>query len=170
MLNEKMAWREIYRVRTEVTFSTISPGKWFNMASEIGRLQKSRIGKLFTEAPQRKPVRDDMMQKILIIFSMMVMAGCSSTGVETVKEHGVVAINSYLYEVAATRANGAADLEDVRQQVYTAARAFCAKQARVVETDSLTRLQEDLGRPASATLRFRCVESDQPQPPQKPQS
>jgi hypothetical protein len=110
------------------------------------------------------------MKKILIIFSMTALAGCASTGVATVKEHGVVAINSYLYEVAATRMNGASDLEDVRQEVYTAANAFCAKQARVVETDSLTRLQEDLGRPASATLRFRCVESDQPQTPIKPQS
>jgi len=110
------------------------------------------------------------MQKILIIFSMMVLAGCSSTGGATVKEHGVVAINSYLYEVAATRSNGASDLEDVRQQVYTAAKAFCAKQARVVETDSLTRLQEDMGRPASATLHFRCVEPDQPLPPVQAQS
>jgi hypothetical protein len=110
------------------------------------------------------------MQKILITFSMMVLAGCSSTGGPTIKEHGVVAINSYLYEVAATRSNGASDLEDVRNEVYTAAKAFCAKQARVVETDSLTRLQEDLGRPASATLRFRCVESDQPLPPPQAQN
>lgn len=110
------------------------------------------------------------MQKIPIIFSMMVLAGCASTGAATVKEHGVVAVNSYLYEVAATRSNGASDLEDVRQEVYTAARAFCAKQARIVETDSLTRLQEDLGRPASATLRFRCIESDQPLPPLQAQS
>jgi hypothetical protein len=109
------------------------------------------------------------MQKSLIIFSMMVLAGCSSPGGEThggetVMEHGVVQVNSYIYKVSATRSNGAStDLEDARQQVYSEASAFCAKQDRVVETDSLARFEEDVTRPASATLRFRCVKPDTPE-------
>jgi hypothetical protein len=104
------------------------------------------------------------MQKTLIIFSMMALAGCSSTGTGTFMDHGVVKVNSYIYEVAATRSKGAStDLEDARQQVYSEANAFCAKQHQVVETDSLARFEEDIGRPASATLRFRCIKPDQPE-------
>jgi hypothetical protein len=103
------------------------------------------------------------MMKSLIIFSMMALAGCSNLGAGT-SSHGVVQLNSYLYEVAATRSNGSpTDLEDARQQVYSQAQAFCAKQGRVAETDSLARFEEDAGRPASATLRFRCVKGDKPE-------
>jgi len=108
------------------------------------------------------------MKKTLIIFPMMALAGCSSPGAGTVKERGVVQVNSYLYEVASTRSRDAStDLEDARQQVYSEANAFCAKQDRVAETDSLARFEEDAGRPASATLRFRCVKPAQPEPPHK---
>jgi hypothetical protein len=110
------------------------------------------------------------MQKLLIIFSMMALAGCSSTGVETVMEHGVVQVNSYIYKVSATRSKGAStDLEDATQQDYSEAKAFCAKQDRVVETDSLARFEEDIARPASATLRFRCVKPDQAESPHSAQ-
>ena len=86
-------------------------------------------------------------------------------------EHGVLQVNSYIFEVAATRSKGAStDLEDATQQDYSEAKAFCAKQDRVVETDSLARFEEDIGRPASATLRFRCVKPDQPEPPHNAQS
>jgi hypothetical protein len=104
------------------------------------------------------------MPNKLIIFSMMALAGCSSTGAGTFMEHGVVQINSYIYKDSAIRSNGAPnDLEDATQQVYSEARAFCAKQDRVVETDSLARFAEDIGRPASATLHFRCVKPDTPE-------
>jgi hypothetical protein len=113
----------------------------------------------------------NIMKKSPIIFSMMALAGCSSTGTGTFMDHGVVKVNSYLYEVAATRSKGAStDLEDARQQVYSEANAFCAKQHQVVETDSLARFEEDIGRPASATLRFRCIEPDQPEPSHHAQS
>jgi len=113
----------------------------------------------------------NVMQKTLIIFSMMSLAGCSSPGGETVKEHGVVQVNSYMYEVAATRSKGVfTDLEDATLQVYSEAKAFCAKQERVVETDSLARFEEDIGRPASAALRFRCVKPDRPESPHNTQS
>ena len=106
------------------------------------------------------------MKKTLIILPMMALAGCSSPGAGTVKERGVVQVNSYLYEVASTSSRDApADLEDAKQQVYSEARAFCAKQGRVAETDSLARFEEDVGRPASATLRFRCVKPAQPESP-----
>ena len=109
------------------------------------------------------------MKKTLIVFPMLVLAGCSSTGTGTVKEHGVVPVNSYLYEAAATKSTGAAtDLEDAELQVYSEAKAYCAKQDRVVETASLARLEEDLSRPASATLRFRCVKPDKAEPPHNP--
>ena len=101
------------------------------------------------------------MQKILIIFFMVALAGCSSAGLGSFNGHGVVQVNSYIYEVAATRSKGAqTDLEEAKQQVYLEANAFCRKQDRAVETDSLARLEGDTGRPASATLRFRCVKSD----------
>jgi len=106
------------------------------------------------------------MQKKLIIFSMVALAGCSSSGVEPFMEHGVVQVNSYIYEDSAARSNGAPnDLEDATQQVYSEAKAFCAKRDRIVETDSLARFAEDIGRPASATLRFRCVKPDTPESP-----
>ena len=98
------------------------------------------------------------MKKSLIIIPMMALAGCSGLGAGTSMGHGVTQYNSYLYEAVATRSTGApTDLEDARQQVYAEAKAFCDKQNRVVETDSLARFEEDAGRPASATLHFRCV-------------
>ena len=103
------------------------------------------------------------MKKTLIIFSMLALAGCSNLGAGT-SGHGVTKFNSYLYEVVATRSTGATtDLEDAKQQVYSEAKAFCDKQSRVVETDSLARFEEDVGRPASATLHFRCVKGDRPE-------
>lgn len=79
-------------------------------------------------------------------------------------EHGVIQVNSYIYEVAATRSKDAStDLEDATQQDYSEAKAFCAKQDRVVETASLARFEEDIARPASAALRFRCVKPDKPE-------
>jgi hypothetical protein len=100
----------------------------------------------------------NIMRSTLIILSLITLAGCSSLGAGVVRAHGVVAIDSYKYEVVATRSTGAAtDLEVAELQVYSEAKAFCAKQDREVETVSLARFEEDLGRPASATLRFRCV-------------
>jgi hypothetical protein len=111
------------------------------------------------------------MQKSLIIFSMMALAGCSNLGSGSFMDHGVVQVNSYLYEVAATRSkNASTDLEDAKQQVYSEANAFCAEQDGVAETDSLARFEEDAGRPASATLRFRCVKPDKPESPHHAQS
>jgi len=109
------------------------------------------------------------MQKTLIIISVMVLAGCSSSRVEPVLEYGIVQENSYIYKVSAVRSGGApTDLEEATQEVHTKAGEFCAKQERIVEIDSLARFEEDYGRPASATLRFRCIVSDKPEPAQKP--
>ncbi len=105
------------------------------------------------------------MQKIFFILSLLALAGCSGLG-----GGSVVQVNSYSYEVTAKRSNGvSSDLEDATQHVHTVADDFCAKQNGVAETLSLARFEEDLGRPASATLRFRCIKSDKPETPQKPQ-
>ena len=64
------------------------------------------------------------MQKTLIIFSMVALAGCSSSGVEPFMEHGVVQVNSYIYEDSAAMSKGTPnDLEDATQQVYSEAKA-----------------------------------------------
>lgn len=98
---------------------------------------------------------------------MMMLAGCSSLGGGTAVEQGVVPVNSYMYKVSAIRSKDAAtDLEEATQYVKSAAYAFCAKQDRVVEIDTLARLDADMGRPASAFLRFRCIRSDSPYHPQ----
>jgi hypothetical protein len=110
------------------------------------------------------------MKNTPIIFSMVVLAGCASPGTGT-SGHGVTRYNSYLYEAVATRSTGAStDLEDARQQVYAEADNFCGKQNRVVETESLARFEEDAGRPASATLHFRCVKGDKPESTHNTQS
>jgi len=41
--------------------------------------------------------------------------------------------------------------------VYKQANDFCAKQNKQVETVNLDQLDSGLGRPASASLQFRCV-------------
>lgn len=113
---------------------------------------------------QLKPLWDNKMQKTLIIIFVMALAGCSSSRVEPILEYGIVQENSYIYKVSATRSNGLpTDLEDANQEVHAKAMDFCAKEDRVVEIDSLARFEEDYGRPASATLRFRCVKSDKPE-------
>jgi len=111
------------------------------------------------------------MQKTLISFIFLTaLAGCStSPRVEPILEYGIVQENSYIYKVTATRSSGAAnDLEEANREVHDKAGEFCAKQDRVVEIDSLARFEEDYGRPASATLRFRCVVPDKAEVQQKP--
>lgn len=90
------------------------------------------------------------MRKISIIYFLVAMAGCSSSDVQQV--------NSYMYQVASIRSNSdSTGMEEATRQVYSRAEAFCAKSERVVETDSLARFDQDMGRPGSATLRFRCI-------------
>lgn len=44
------------------------------------------------------------------------------------------------------------------ERVYQVARDFCAKKGKIVETESLETVDQRIGRPGSAELRFRCVE------------
>ncbi len=94
------------------------------------------------------------MKRTLLVYSALAMAACTSTGTGS----DVVQVNSYIYMVSATRSSSVyTDLEEATKQVYSDASIYCAKKDRVAETDTLTRLDEDMGRPASATLRFRCI-------------
>ena len=97
------------------------------------------------------------MQKIPVAIFVILLAGCADPGVERV--------NSYLYQVAATRSNAdSTGMEEATRLVYAEARTYCAKQERIVETDTLARFDQDLGRPGSATLRFRCVKPELSEP------
>jgi len=123
------------------------------------------------------------MKKTPFILFMLVLTGCASnttstdsgsssisatgTSGDSQKVSGIVQVNSYMYEVSAQKSTGApTDMEDVRQQVYSEARAFCAKENVGVETVTIAWLYPDLGNPARAKLRFRCVGPIKQEPPQ----
>jgi len=112
------------------------------------------------------------MKKTPFILFILVLTGCASntsntdsssfsgtgSSVDTQKVSSIVQVNSYMYEVSAQKSTGApTDMEDVRQQVYLEARAFCAKENVGVETVTIVWLYPDMGNPARAKLRFRCV-------------
>jgi hypothetical protein len=92
---------------------------------------------------------------VVLILSLL-LSGCSSTG--------VIQENPDSYMVSATGTSPAfTGTEDAIKRAYRDAAAFCAEKRSVVETLSLEKVEQAIGRPGRATLHFRCVHSDKAQ-------
>jgi hypothetical protein len=80
----------------------------------------------------------------------LVISACASTG--------VVPADRDTY-IVSERGPTVGFSRPVRQtaSVYRQANEFCAKQNKQVETVNLDQVDSGLGRPASASLQFRCV-------------
>jgi hypothetical protein len=52
--------------------------------------------------------------------------------------------------------------DSAKADIYREANAFCAKQNKKVETVKLEMTDSGLGRPANASLQFRCVSDAEP--------
>jgi len=88
----------------------------------------------------------------LASFSMLTLlaSACASTG--------IVPADRDTY-IVSERGPTVGISRPVRQtaSVYKQANEFCGKQNKQVETVNLDQLDSGIGRPASATLQFRCV-------------
>jgi hypothetical protein len=130
----------------------------------------SKIGlKLKVQAQENKPVAYlpgcsaainigmNAMKRTLIIFSLMALASYSNLSGSTAMEQGVEQVNSSMYKVTAAGAKATPeDMEKLTNTATSKAKAFCAKNKRMVEINTITRLEADMGRPASSTLLFWC--------------
>ncbi len=52
--------------------------------------------------------------------------------------------------------------EDAIRKAYKEATAFCSERGGEVETISLDKVEQRIGRPGRATLHFRCSDSQDP--------
>lgn len=88
----------------------------------------------------------------VVVLLGLVLVGCSSTG--------VLQVNPGSYMVSATGTSPAfTGTEDAIKKAYQEASEFCAGRNGVVETLSLDKVEQAIGRPGRATLHFRCVDS-----------
>lgn len=84
-----------------------------------------------------------------------VVTACSSTG--------VLQVNPGEYMVSATGTSPAfTGTEDAIRKTYKEANAFCSQRGGDVETISLDKVEQRIGRPGRATLHFRCSERQNP--------
>jgi hypothetical protein len=93
--------------------------------------------------------------KSVPIILVLVLFGCSSTG--------VVPMDRDTYMIAKKKPTvGFGTADSAKADIYREANAFCAKQNKKVETVKLEMTDSGLGRPANASLQFRCVSDGEP--------
>jgi hypothetical protein len=85
-----------------------------------------------------------------ITATFLALAGCASSGVMTVDQ------DTYMI-VKRTAQVGFGPPVAATAYVYREANAFCASKSKKVETINLDQVDSALGRPSSASLKFRCV-------------
>lgn len=94
------------------------------------------------------------MKKWLVILTL-VLTGCTSTG--------IVPMDKDTYMVSKRSAQiGFGPAVGAKADVYREANEFCREQNRKVETVNLEMTDSGFGRPASASLQFRCVSDTEP--------
>ena len=92
--------------------------------------------------------------KTCLVFLILFLAGCSSTG--------IVPMDKDTYMVSKRSAQvGFGPPIGAKADIYQEANEFCAKQNKKVETVKLDTTNSGFGRPASASLQFRCVDSNE---------
>lgn len=89
--------------------------------------------------------------RILLIIVVVTLIGCVSTG--------VVPMDKGTYMVSKRDAQvGFGPPVAAKADVYREANDFCVKQGKKVETIDFQGTNSGFGRPASASLHFKCVE------------
>jgi len=89
------------------------------------------------------------------LFIGFLLTACSSSG--------VLQVNPGEYMVSATGTSPAfTGTEDSIRKAYKEATVFCAEKGGEVETISLDKVEQRIGRPGRATLYFRCSEPQSP--------
>jgi hypothetical protein len=87
---------------------------------------------------------------LLIAEFSIIFCGCASTG--------VVPMDKGTYLIGKRDAQvGFGPPVAAEADVYREASTFCAKQNKIVETIKIELTDSGFGRPASASLHFRCV-------------
>ncbi len=99
------------------------------------------------------------MRSIKALGLMVLLTACASSGVIQVDP------DTYLVAKRSPQLGFGAPV-GATADVYKEANAFCARQGKSVETVNLDQENSAFGRPASASLKFRCVApGSKPVPP-----
>jgi hypothetical protein len=88
--------------------------------------------------------------RIAVVLLTLALSACASTGIVPADRDTFI---------VSERGPTVGFSPPIRQtaSVYRQANEFCAKQNKQVETVKLDQLDSGLGRPASASLQFRCM-------------
>jgi hypothetical protein len=90
------------------------------------------------------------MRRLMILLFVTLAAACSSTG--------IVPMDNDTYMVARRQPTvGFGTADGAKAEVYRQANDFCARRNLKVETVKLDTQDSGFGRPANASLQFRCV-------------
>jgi hypothetical protein len=93
------------------------------------------------------------MKQFIIILTIYFLSGCSNTGVIKMEQ------NKYMVSVKNAKV-GFVNAAEEKAEAYQEANEFCKKQQKNVETINLELKDSGALQSASATLEFRCVESE----------
>ncbi len=85
-----------------------------------------------------------------VVFLLMALAGCSSTGVVQVDK------DTYMIGKRSAQAGFGPPI-GVTGDVYSEANQYCAEQKRVVETVKLDQTNSGFAKPGAVSLTFRCI-------------
>lgn len=88
--------------------------------------------------------------KRALAFSILLATGCASTG--------IVPMDGDTYMISKRSAQvGFGPPVAAKAEIYKQANTFCAAKGQKVETVKYEGIDSGFGRPASASLQFRCV-------------
>ena len=93
------------------------------------------------------------MKQGIIILTICFLSACSNTGVIKMEN------NKYMVSVKNAKI-GFVNAAEEKAEAYQEANIFCEKQHKDVETINIELRNSGALRSASATLEFRCVESN----------
>jgi len=88
--------------------------------------------------------------KRVVILSVLLVSGCASTGIVPMDR------DTYMVSKRAAQA-GFGPPVAAKADIYRQANEFCAAKGQKVETINYEGTDSGFGRPASASLQFRCV-------------
>ena len=91
------------------------------------------------------------MRSLLFFFLAMAVTGCASTGIVPM-DAGTFMVSKRAAQV------GFGPPVAAKADIYRQANEFCAAKGKQVETVDYQGTDSGFGRPASASLQFRCVD------------
>lgn len=99
------------------------------------------------------------MKTFLLLSAMtaaLLLAGCT--------KNGVVAMDNGMYMVTRTSYLGYGPAHRLKSEVHNQANEYCVRQGKKMEMGSFEMFEDGFSNPSSASLQFKCIESDRKAP------